>query len=227
MIGAADTGVTLQPRPLWQDCAIRLAVALWFGGLAGFVLYRLSIMLTQPLHGLAVASLVSQCCTFLFLATMLGITVLRPRPAARASGWQPRVAALLGTYLIYGLAVLPRADIGIGLLLLSSALVVFGNALALFVLSNLGRSFSIMAEARRLVTEGPYAVVRHPLYLAEQIGILGFFIQVASWEACTIVAAQTYFQLQRVRSEEAVLAEIFPEYAAYAARTARFIPGLW
>jgi protein-S-isoprenylcysteine O-methyltransferase Ste14 len=95
------------------------------------------------------------------------------------------------------------------------------------MLLRLGRSFSIMAEARRLVTDGPYAIVRHPLYLAEQIAILGAFIQFASPWAVVIVVVQFGCQVQRMRNEESVLLLSFPDYAAYKERTARLIPGLW
>jgi protein-S-isoprenylcysteine O-methyltransferase Ste14 len=84
-----------------------------------------------------------------------------------------------------------------------------------------------MAEARRLVTDGPYAIVRHPLYVAEELAVLGIFIQYASVPAALILAVQALCQLQRMHNEEAVLRRSFPEYSAYAARTARLFPGVW
>jgi protein-S-isoprenylcysteine O-methyltransferase Ste14 len=77
------------------------------------------------------------------------------------------------------------------------------------------------------VTDGPYALVRHPLYLAEQIAITGAFIQFASLSAALLVVVQLAFQLQRMRNEEAVLARSFPDYAAYARRTPRLVPDIW
>jgi len=113
------------------------------------------------------------------------------------------------------------------MLLLSASLILMGDILAVLILRKLGRSFSIMAEARKLVTHGPYSVVRHPLYAAEQLAVLGALIQFASVEAAILVAVQFSFQLIRMRNEEAVLMHSFPEYADYMLRTPRLIPGIW
>jgi protein-S-isoprenylcysteine O-methyltransferase Ste14 len=40
-------------------------------------------------------------------------------------------------------------------------------------------------------------------------------------------ALQFFCQVQRMRYEEGVLAQSFPDYAAYAARTPRLIPGIY
>jgi protein-S-isoprenylcysteine O-methyltransferase Ste14 len=42
-----------------------------------------------------------------------------------------------------------------------------------------------------------------------------------------ILGLQYVFQLLRIRFEERVLEEAFPNYAPYAARTARLIPGIY
>jgi protein-S-isoprenylcysteine O-methyltransferase Ste14 len=84
-----------------------------------------------------------------------------------------------------------------------------------------------MAEARRLVTDGPYALARHLLYIAEEIAVSGLFLQYASLWAGLLVVAHLAFQLQRMRNEEQVPRETFSEYAAYAARTRGLIPGVY
>jgi len=85
----------------------------------------------------------------------------------------------------------------------------------------------MMAEARRLVTSGPYRFVRHPLYLAEELAIIGISMQFFSLSTAFVLVVQIAFQLRRMYNEEAVLAATFPEYAAYQARTARLIPGIY
>jgi protein-S-isoprenylcysteine O-methyltransferase Ste14 len=162
---------------------------------------------------------------FFVLAALL--VLVRIRPVSKANGLQPRLSALAGSFLLMSMALFPRHDLPIGLNLLSAGLIFLGHILAVYALAWLGRSFSIMAEARRLVTEGPYAVVRHPLYAAEVIAATGLFLQYASPSTTLLMAVSLGFQLQRIRNEERILGTTFPEYAVYAARTRRLIPGLY
>ena len=94
----------------------------------------------------------------------------------------------MGTFLVYGITAFPRRDLPLSLEAVSTLLTTIGNAGAIVALLQLGRSFSIMAESRQLVTTGPYRLVRHPLYLAEQIATIGLFIQFAAlWPALLLV----------------------------------------
>jgi protein-S-isoprenylcysteine O-methyltransferase Ste14 len=73
-------------------------------------------------------------------------------------------------------ARLPRRELSLTGEPISTLLLLGGNALAVLVPVQLGRSFSIMAEARRLVTSGVYRWVRHPLYLAEELAVIGIVL---------------------------------------------------
>ena len=55
--------------------------------------------------------------------------------------------------------------------------------IAVLAALDLGRSVSVMPEARRLVVQGLYRRIRHPLYLAEEIATIGCFLQFRSWQA--------------------------------------------
>jgi protein-S-isoprenylcysteine O-methyltransferase Ste14 len=160
----------------------------------------------------------------LFLALIVATTVTRLRPLRKAVGIEPRLSALLGTFLLVGLAVLPRADLPPIGLVISSGLIIAGMLASFAVLSWLGKSFSIMPEARQLITQGPYALVRHPLYICEEIAVIGAFIQVMSPAAFFIVVIHALFQVRRMLNEEKVLKATFEDYESYAARTPRLIP---
>ena len=173
------------------------------------------------------AEILARTGVLLFFVLAALLVLMRTRPVSKAHGLQPRLSALAGSFLLLSMALFPRHDLSIGLNLLSAGLIFLGHVLAVYALAWLGRSFSIMAEARRLVSGGPYALVRHPLYVAEEIAAIGLFLQYASpWTALLMVASLA-FQLQRIRTEEQILREAFPEYAAYAARTRRLIPGVY
>jgi protein-S-isoprenylcysteine O-methyltransferase Ste14 len=103
----------------------------------------------------------------------------------------------------------------------ATLLILIGSVASVFVLTHLGRSFSVMAEVRRLVTSRVYRFVRHPLYLAEELAVIGIFMQFCSLSTALLLITQIAFQLLRIHNEETVLAETFPEYAAYKAKTAR------
>ena len=129
--------------------------------------------------------------------------------------------------MLYALLLFPRAARDTAWDAVSLALLVAGHFLCAVTLLQLGRSFSVMPEARKLVTAGLYSRIRHPLYMAETVAVLGVFLQYRSLGAALLVAAQFAVQLWRMREEEKVLEAQFPDYAEYRARTARLLPGVY
>ena len=110
---------------------------------------------------------------------------------------------------------------------IAALLGVAGNLFALVSLAYLGRSFSIFPEARRLVTSGPYAIVRHPLYLAEELAIVGMILNHLHWVSLIAGVVHLSLQILRMAWEEKVLQAAYPEYDAYRRRVRRFLPGIW
>ena len=165
--------------------------------------------------------------TIAFLLLLGASVVMRARATSKARGLEPRVSAFVGAFLVYTIPLFPRRELSVTAEMVSTLLVLLGSAAAVIALVRLGRSFSMMAEARRLVTSGPYRFVRHPLYLAEELAIIGIFMQFFSLSTAFVLAVQIAFQLRRMHNEEAVLAETLPEYAAYQQRTARLLPGIY
>lgn len=168
----------------------------------------------------------SALASFIFVVMIVAMTVVRLRPQRKAPGIQPRLSALFGAFFSMSLVLLPKPTLPPAWQVLSIVLLLVGSALSFCVLSQLGRSFSVMAEARHLVTGGPYAIVRHPLYLCEEIAIVGAMLAHLSPSAVAIVAVQWLFQLKRMAHEERVLRAAFPAYAAYAAATPKLFPRL-
>lgn len=219
-----------------KECAVgydrlmRLPIVLFTGFFFARELLNLGAFLARPplnLDWYFICALAARISLLVFLGLLIFFHTIRSRPINKASGWEPKISALLGLTLGNILLLLDRSPASPMLDMASTALLIAGNYLCVVVLLHLGRSISIMAEARRLVTSGPYGVIRHPLYLAEQVAIVGIFLQFLSWQAALVLVVHFIFQIRRMLNEEHVLTETFPEYRDYANRTARLIPGVW
>jgi protein-S-isoprenylcysteine O-methyltransferase Ste14 len=203
----------------------------WYGSSAGRLLPALFEKLeSADVHTIDIAfvlSVLAQTAGIALILLALIFLLVRRPAVGRAKGALPRIAAIAGTYLGVAVVWLPPHSMGLMLSFLSLTLILSGVAFAIFALLHLGRSFSLMAEARRLVTDGPYSRIRHPLYLGEAISMLGLTLQYLSPLALGILLLQFAFQLWRMKNEEAVLASQFAEYESYRTRTARLLPGLY
>jgi protein-S-isoprenylcysteine O-methyltransferase Ste14 len=166
----------------------------------------------------------------LFCVIPVGIYLVRPRPRARDGRMIARTAGLVGTTMLLVVGAFPNPvlltppalirDIAAPLALGAFALGVYG-------LLFLRRSLSIIPEARRLVTRGPYRLIRHPLYAAEILAAVALVLaRPGLWASLTLLPFIAV-QMLRARFEEGLLARIFPEYRGYAARTRRLIPLVW
>ncbi len=173
------------------------------------------------------AEVVSRSSTILFLGLLSTLFIIRLEPIKKAKGILPRVLAVAGTFSMTLVTIFPRANLSLSQTVIASLISLVGTGLSLFALAHLGRSFSVMAEARRLITSGPYRVVRHPLYVFEAMASLGILLQFFSFYSVLIYLAHCFLQLQRMKNEEAVLEVAFPEYQSYKLKTARLIPRIY
>src|SRR5207237_10041624 len=101
-----------------------------------------------------------------------------------------------------------------------------GMVLALYSLSYLRNRFSIVPEARGLVTSGPYRFVRHPIYLGEIIAGFGLVTPTLFSLHALVLAIFVAAQLCRPCSEARLRQRVYPTYEGYARRTRRLIPFL-
>jgi protein-S-isoprenylcysteine O-methyltransferase Ste14 len=170
---------------------------------------------------------VSEICTLAFFTLSIVMYAVRYVPQRSATGLYPRFAAVAGTFLSLGFVLLPVQELSSTLYLVSLLLLVAGIVFAIWALLVLGRSISLLPEARRLVTAGPYALVRHPLYLGEMVAVAGIALQHLSAWALLLLGLICALQFQRMKYEELVLSQSFPEYGDYKARTARLVPGVY
>lgn len=105
--------------------------------------------------------------------------------------------------------------------------------LALFVTASraMGRNWSLVARTREdhdLVTWGPFALVRHPIYTALFAWLVAMAIGFGHWHGL-ILGVPLYWigtMIRVVREERLLRAQFGGAYDAYAARVKRFVPGL-
>jgi protein-S-isoprenylcysteine O-methyltransferase Ste14 len=161
---------------------------------------------------------------WMFIALLATLPLFRHRPVAKSSTWLPRFAALVTVCIPPFCVLLERAPPDLWCNLLAMIAGLSASILGVLTLSFLGRSFSVMPEARRLVTAGPYAIVRHPLYLFELLGVVGILLQVRSLPGLLLLLLTVTLQIARAQWEEAVLARAFPEFADYRRKVPFLIP---
>lgn len=147
------------------------------------------------------------------------------RGPARRRATRPVAFAACATAILSVLALeRPAPSTADALVIAGLALAVIFAAWMFAATAALGRCFSILPEARGLVTAGPYRLVRHPLYLGELGACAGLVVASPSLRNVTCALVFVAAQATRMRMEERELTEQFPEYADYARRTRRLLP---
>lgn len=115
----------------------------------------------------------------------------------------------------------------------AAVLLLLGGAVALFLWSSttMGRNWSVVARTRddhSLVTAGPFAYVRHPIYVA--LFLFAPALAIATGHVRMLLIAIPIYAIGtaiRVRIEERLLRDAFgADYDEYATRVRRFIPGV-
>lgn len=84
----------------------------------------------------------------------------------------------------------------------------------------IGASFAVRAEAKKLVTHGLYSKIRNPIYLFGGLAFGGVFVALGWYIWAGVFVLMNFGQYFRVKREEKVLTEAFgDEYRAYKAKT--------
>jgi protein-S-isoprenylcysteine O-methyltransferase Ste14 len=210
----------------WRDLVFsRLVPALFFS----IFLARQLLFLWDGIHSVHHPSdylFVLQQALALAYFTML-VVLYSTRLPKRGTDHRAAVVfiAFTGTFSAIAAPFLPGGGHRQGLVLAADLVATFGLAYSVWGLAYLRRSFSIIPEARRLVTGGPYSLSRHPVYLGEIVAAIGINLATAGWAGGLAIVYFIVCELLRIRWEEGVLARAFPnDYPAYARRVARYLP---
>jgi protein-S-isoprenylcysteine O-methyltransferase Ste14 len=203
------------------DRMMRLFGGMWFMLLALCVANKIGASLTDPWP-----PLLSSFCLVGFYMLVALLIITRPPAKAQADGLLPRIAAFVGSYLPWTITFVGKTDQALPNLL-STACVLIGMIMTLVTIRHLGRSFSLVPQARSVVQTGPYRWIKHPLYLAEEIAILGVVLQYLTPATVTILVLHIGVQVCRILYEEDLLRRNCPEYSTYEASRWRLIPYVW
>ncbi len=158
--------------------------------------------------------------------------------------WTQLTAGLLITavgayvcYLLWQPLPIPNFSPPISILLRISGLllVMVGTVLFLWARRTLGKMYAASTSSavqlnveHRLIQNGPYALVRHPIYVSYGLLFAGLLVTYRTWMPLLMLPMLIASMSRRARREEQVLAETFgDEWCAYAARVPRFVPRRW
>ncbi len=224
----APTGATGRRPAVDRGRLVMVPLSVTLGCLA---LLRLLAVLRQGPGADGLVATAAEFSTALLVGTfyILIVKAYLRRSAAQATAAGPLrlVAGPVATCLPFALPFAGSGGAPEAVLLLGNLLLVAGFAFSVWSLRCLDRSLSVVPQARALVQHGPYARVRHPLYLGELVAVLGLALTLGGPGPVLLWLALAGLQAYRAVQEEGLLLRTLPEYAAYSRRTARIVPGLF
>jgi protein-S-isoprenylcysteine O-methyltransferase Ste14 len=157
-------------------------------------------------------------------------------PAAEKETTQ-KIISLFASLGFIGLLVVPALDHRFAwsqmapyAALSGDALVILGFLAVLYVFKENTYSSSIIevAPGQEVVSTGPYALVRHPMYAGALVMLVGIPIALGSWWGVLVLAAMAPALIWRLVDEEKFLAKHLPGYVRYQTQVRyRLIPFVW
>ncbi|MCJ9704450.1 MULTISPECIES: isoprenylcysteine carboxylmethyltransferase family protein [unclassified Bradyrhizobium] len=196
----------------WPSAWVFLATCILLGPLCGWWLYRIDPAL---------------------LAERLRPVLQKDQPAADKVFMSVFVVAMLAWLVLIGVdRRMQWSDMPVALQAVGFALFLLSTLFTLWVFRE--NSFAapvvkLQAErAQRVISSGPYAHVRHPMYSGMILFFAGVPLLLGSWWGLLMVPMLVLLFAIRIGIEERTLREGLQGYADYAARVRyRLVPGVW
>ena len=148
-----------------------------------------------------------------------------------------KIIMLFASLGFIGLLVLPALDHRFGWSIVPISVVIAGEALVaigfffifLVYRANTFTSATIeVAEDQKVISTGPYALVRHPMYASAFLYLVGTPLALGSYWGLSALLFMTSFLIWRLFDEEKFLAENLPGYTEYQKQVRhRLVPYLW
>ncbi|WP_024514533.1 isoprenylcysteine carboxylmethyltransferase family protein [Bradyrhizobium sp. Tv2a-2] len=148
-----------------------------------------------------------------------------------------RVIMSVASVGFIALLVLPGLDHRFGWSHMPAAMTIAGNVLVLLGWAGIFRVFREnsftsstieLAADQRVISTGPYAIVRHPMYATALVMLLGIPVSLGSWWGVLVVVVLLPALIWRLLDEERFLAGSLPGYVAYQGSVRyRLLPRVW
>jgi protein-S-isoprenylcysteine O-methyltransferase Ste14 len=184
---------------------------------------------------------------FLGLSALITCDLMRRDPALLARRMkggpiaeqrpEQRIIMLAVSFGFIGMLVVPAVDFRFGWSSVPLGGVFLGDALFLVGFGFIGRVYREntytaatieVSPEQRVISTGPYAVVRHPMYASALLYLIGTPLALGSYVGFLPLAWMLPFLLWRLIDEERVLALELPGYIDYQARVRyRLVPHVW
>jgi protein-S-isoprenylcysteine O-methyltransferase Ste14 len=123
----------------------------------------------------------------------------------------------------------PNSGLNVSMIILGYLLITYGFISSYIALANLKDNWTGLIDYRikknqTLVTSGIYKFVRHPIYGACILEMVGYELVSRSWLFLVVLITSFLFMNWHIKNEEELLEENFPEYKEYKNRTKKFFP---
>lgn len=171
--------------------------------------------------------------TLLFEVGIAISFLIRDEPKAATTSVRARISAYGGSFLVvafFQLAQQHREWVAPHVTAFTPFAVMVwfsGSMWIAYSIWHLRHAFSIEPAARRLITTGPYAVARHPVYTGYVVQYVGMLITFPTLPFALVLLVWSALMVDRMYLEEAVMRSTFPEYADYKRRVGALGPILF
>ena len=122
------------------------------------------------------------------------------------------------------------SNVSVTLVIIADVLVLAGYLFVIYVFreNNYASRIIEVSEEQKVITTGPYRIVRHPMYLGVLLMYLSTPIALGSWWAVIPFAVVPFIFILRILNEEKVLSENLEGYKEYCGKTRyRLFPYIW
>jgi protein-S-isoprenylcysteine O-methyltransferase Ste14 len=183
-----------------------------------------SLYFSQGIYSLSSLTALNTFFSAVYLTIAAIILLSLKAPLSRYTTAIPNLMALVAAFAVYLFIWAPSGNVLRVSVYVALSLILLGSIVVIVSLVYLRQAFSVTPQARFLVSVGPYAVVRHPMYIGNLITLAGYTLLVDSKEAILLFFVCGGLQIGRALYEEKLLRQNLPGYSDYARKVGRFFP---